>query len=75
MKSAVEQRLDFEFSRLDAYLLKVFGSTGGEGEPLEISRTQGGMSNPTYFLRRGSWQAVLRKQPAGVVLPSAHAID
>jgi len=75
MKSAVEQRLDFEFSRLDAYLLKVFGSTGCEGEPLEISRTQGGMSNPTYFLRRGSWQAVLRKQPAGVVLPSAHAID
>ncbi|HEX7437902.1 MAG TPA: phosphotransferase family protein [Caldimonas sp.] len=33
------------------------------------------MSNPTYFLRRGDWEAVLRKQPGRVLLPSAHAID
>jgi len=33
------------------------------------------MSNPTYFLRRGDWNAVLRKQPGSVLMPSAHAID
>ena len=32
------------------------------------------MSNPTYFVTRGEWRAVLRKQPKNV-LPSAHAID
>ena len=33
------------------------------------------MSNPTYFLTRGDWRAVLRKQPNNVLMPSAHAID
>jgi aminoglycoside phosphotransferase (APT) family kinase protein len=33
------------------------------------------MSNPTYFLTRGDWRAVLRKQPDGALAPSAHAID
>ncbi|MCL4699049.1 MAG: phosphotransferase family protein, partial [Burkholderiaceae bacterium] len=28
-----------------------------------------------YFLRRGGWRAVLRKQPVGELAPSAHAID
>ena len=63
---------DFELARLDAYLQRTLGH---DRTPLEVRRTEGGMSNPTYFLRRGTWQAVLRKQPAGVVLPSAHAID
>ncbi|MBT2301966.1 phosphotransferase family protein [Variovorax paradoxus] len=64
--------VDFEVARLDAYLQ----DTEGAGSvPLEVRRTEGGMSNPTYFLRRGDWEAVLRKQPAGEVLPSAHAID
>ena len=33
------------------------------------------MSNPTYFVTRGDWRAVLRKQPNDVLMPSAHAID
>ena len=33
------------------------------------------MSNPTYFLTRGDWRAVLRKQPNAALMPSAHAID
>ena len=33
------------------------------------------MSNPTYFLTRGDWRAVLRKQPNATLMPSAHAID
>jgi aminoglycoside phosphotransferase (APT) family kinase protein len=64
--------LDFEPARLEAYLSSV--PDAGHG-PLELRRTEGGMSNPTYFLRRGDWQAVLRKQPAGELAPSAHAID
>ena len=63
--------IDFDVARLDDWLAREFGA----GAKLQAERTQGGMSNPTYFLRRGDWQAVLRKQPAGLVLPSAHAID
>lgn len=64
--------IDFEPGALDAYLREQLGHGR---EPLRVVPTEGGMSNPTYFLARGSWQAVLRKQPAGAVLPSAHAID
>jgi aminoglycoside phosphotransferase (APT) family kinase protein len=67
--------IDFDVARLDGYLAARFGAAAGVGNALQVERTQGGMSNPTYFLRRGEWLAVLRKQPAGEVLPSAHAID
>ncbi len=67
-----EHVLDFDPARLEDYLRTLYGPADG---PLHLRRTEGGMSNPTYFVRRGSWQAVLRKQPNGVVLPSAHAID
>jgi len=63
--------IDFDVVRLGDYLDRWLGGA----EPLQVERTQGGMSNPTYFVRRGLWQAVLRKQPAGKVMPSAHAID
>jgi aminoglycoside phosphotransferase (APT) family kinase protein len=35
----------------------------------------GGQSNPTYFLNYDNRRLVLRKKPAGQILPSAHAID
>ena len=35
----------------------------------------GGQSNPTYLLEEGGRQFVLRKQPDGPLLKSAHAID
>lgn len=35
----------------------------------------GGQSNPTYHIRSGDWQGVLRTKPIGPLLPSAHAID
>ena len=63
--------IDFDVDRLNAYLGVLLGGTAR----LQLERTQGGMSNPTYFLKRGDWQAVLRKQPAGKLMPSAHAID
>ena len=68
-----DRGIDFEVAALDAYLRERLGH--GHEEPLQVQRTEGGMSNPTYFVTRGDWRAVLRKQPAGPVMPSAHAID
>ena len=71
--AATGQRgVDFDVARLDDYLRVLLGNRGAS---VQVRRTEGGMSNPTYYVRRGSWRAVLRKQPAGVVMPSAHAID
>lgn len=43
--------------------------------PLEISQFEGGQSNPTFLLAAASGDYVLRKQPPGQLLQSAHAID
>lgn len=70
---AVDPRgIDFDVPALDAWL---HGTLALGRAPLDVRRTEGGMSNPTYFLAKGDWRAVLRKQPAGPVMPSAHAID
>jgi len=47
---------------------------GYEG-PLAVRQFEGGQSNPTYHLLAPSGEYVLRKQPPGKLLPSAHAID
>jgi aminoglycoside phosphotransferase (APT) family kinase protein len=69
--AALDRSVDFEIARLDDYLKHWLGGAG----PTIVRRTEGGMSNPTYFLERGDWRAVLRKQPNAVLMPSAHAID
>ncbi len=66
-----DRGIDFDVARLDEYLK---GWLGGV-HPTRVERTHGGMSNPTYFVTRGEWRAVLRKQPNNVLMPSAHAID
>jgi aminoglycoside phosphotransferase (APT) family kinase protein len=45
--------------------------------PLEVAQFHGGASNPTYLLTDTATDAryVLRKQPAGPLLASAHAVD
>lgn len=53
---------------LRAHLPEVVG-------PIAIEPLSGGQSNPTFRLRCGGQTFVLRKQPEGVLLPSAHAID
>ncbi|MGH7119206.1 MAG: phosphotransferase family protein [Acetobacteraceae bacterium] len=40
-----------------------------------MQRIAGGQSNPTFFVTLGATRLVLRKKPAGTVLPSAHAVD
>jgi len=49
-----------------------------EGE-MRLRQFQGGQSNPTYFIETGAGARqrayVLRKQPPGEILPSAHRVD
>lgn len=63
---------EFDIARLDAYLKSVL--PGLSGAP-EIARISGGQSNPTFFVTYANRALVLRKQPPGPLLPSAHAID
>src|SRR5918994_2705830 len=57
---------------LERYLVeRVPGFRG----PIELRQFQGGQSNPTYYLRAGSGEYVLRRKPPGKLLPSAHAVD
>lgn len=46
----------------------------GLGE-LEVRQFEGGQSNPTYLLESGDRRWVLRKKPAGQLLPSAHMVE
>ena len=64
---------DFEIDPLESYLL---AHLPGFQAPLTIERFAGGQSNPTYRLHGGDGtQYVLRKKPAGILLPSAHAVE
>jgi aminoglycoside phosphotransferase (APT) family kinase protein len=47
----------------------------GFDQGIEIRQFQVGQSNPTYQLRTRAGDYVLRKKPAGELLPSAHAVD
>lgn len=42
---------------------------------LWIERIGGGQSNPTWFVTQGDLKLVLRKKPAGPILPGAHAVE
>ncbi|THD72932.1 phosphotransferase family protein [Thalassobius vesicularis] len=63
--------LPFDPNRLADYLSGVLPGTG----PVALEQIAGGHSNPTYFMDFGGARYVLRKQPPGELLPSAHAID
>jgi aminoglycoside phosphotransferase (APT) family kinase protein len=63
----------FDVGALENYL----GSRiAGFAAPLAVLQFRGGQSNPTFLLKDGrGTQYVLRKQPGGPLLPSAHAVD
>ncbi|MGN6464742.1 MAG: phosphotransferase [Rhizobiaceae bacterium] len=62
----------FNRARLGAYLSD---RLDGSWQDLEIVQFVGGQSNPTFLLKASPACYVLRKKPAGKLLPSAHAID
>jgi len=58
--------------KLEQYLAaQVDGFRG----PLKVSKFSGGQSNPTFKLEAASGIYVLRRQPPGKLLKSAHAVD
>jgi aminoglycoside phosphotransferase (APT) family kinase protein len=63
----------FDIERLAAYLKAQIPGFSGT---LEVEPLTGGQSNPTFVLKLdGEKRYVLRKKPAGPLLPSAHAVD
>lgn len=64
--------LPFDAIRLDAFLKGAIPGLSGMPEIVPIS---GGQSNPTFFVTYEGRPLVLRKQPPGPLLPSAHAVD
>ncbi len=62
----------FDECRLAAYLR---GKLPGFDSQFEVKQFQGGQSNPTYRIETSAGVYVLRKKPAGKLLPSAHAIE
>jgi aminoglycoside phosphotransferase (APT) family kinase protein len=63
---------DFDPDRLEGYLKARLPELEG---PMGVVRIAGGQSNPTYRLQFASGDVILRKQPTGELLPSAHAVD
>ena len=43
--------------------------------PVSVAQFEGGQSNPTFRIEAGGRRYVLRKQPPGELLPSAHQVD
>ena len=68
----VDEKLKINNDNLDQYLKKLFGNS----ITLEdIKQFKGGQSNPTYMLTTNQKNFVLRRQPPGKLLQSAHAVD
>jgi len=63
---------DLPLARLRHFLKQNMAELQGD---LRIQKIPGGQSNPTYCVDFDNRQLVLRKQPGGEILPSAHAID
>src|SRR3546814_7961596 len=55
----------------DLFAANVEGFAG----PISYSKFKGGQSNPTYRIDTPDASYVLRRQPFGKLLPSAHAVD
>jgi len=63
---------DLPLTRLEGWMRDHIDGFRG---PLAAEQFAGGQSNPTYKLLSGSGSYVVRRKPAGQLLPSAHAVD
>jgi len=64
-----------ETLELDALLPYLEANVGGFKGPVSVKKFSGGQSNPTFKLTTPSGHYVLRRQPPGTLLKSAHAVD
>lgn len=62
---------------LDVAVLQPYLEAAVEGfrGPIEVTKFSGGQSNPTFRIAAASGEYVLRRQPPGKLLKSAHAVD
>jgi aminoglycoside phosphotransferase (APT) family kinase protein len=69
----VPDRQRFDEAALERYLCTHVAGFSG---PLTVEMFRGGQSNPTFLITAGNGaHCVLRRKPAGQLLPSAHAVD
>lgn len=71
-KNPAADLLGIDRAHLAGYLSE---RLGGPEENLRLTPISGGQSNPTFFLDWRADRFVLRKKPAGPILPGAHAIE
>ena len=62
----------FDEAALHDYLTD---NVAGYGGPLSVRQFEGGQSNPTFLLETPGGNYVMRKQPPGELLRSAHQVD
>lgn len=78
--TAVRDGHTFDEAALASYMVEnvddfsLQDASGGTGT-LTVRQFEGGQSNPTFQLAAGGTRYVLRKQPPGELLPSAHQVD
>lgn len=66
------QAHELDTQKLTTYLEEAIEGFSG---PMTAEKFAGGQSNPTYLLTAASGRYVLRRQPLGELLKSAHAVD
>ena len=68
----VQEKQRFDAGALEAWMRE---SVAGFAGPLTVEQFRGGQSNPTFKLTTPGRNYVMRRKPAGRLLPSAHAVD
>ncbi|MEH7086974.1 phosphotransferase family protein [Neobacillus drentensis] len=69
----VRQGEELNLSVLDSFLQETIENL--PGGPLEILQFSAGHSNLTYQIKKGKWEAVLRRPPLGPIAPKAHDME
>ena len=62
---------EFDQRAFDRYMQRTVEGYRG---PFHVLQFEGGQSNPTFLIEAQSDRYVMRKQPPGELLPSAHAV-
>jgi aminoglycoside phosphotransferase (APT) family kinase protein len=68
----VVERQRFDVAALEAWM---HAHVAGFEGPLQVEQFRGGQSNPTFRISTPARRYVMRRKPAGKLLPSAHAVD
>src|SRR5687767_13452779 len=68
----VTERQRFDVAALEAWMRANVESFQG---PVTVEQFRGGQSNPTFRITTPGRRYVMRRKPAGKLLPSAHAVD